>query len=332
MIKILVALLSLFVAWYLKEVVFLVFLSFLLSATATYTADLLHKRYNLTRTGGIVLVFVSFVTLIAATLILLIPAVITEGYSFANNVPRLLFDIQQDLNNAGFVLNLGVSTVQDIVDIFPVVKDNAVTLFQQVFEILTFAFLAVMLSFYIAMDPEALNKIVSLFAPRRYRNNVELFLQKSRMRLGNWALSQVTIAITTGIFLYTILAMTQVRYAILLSLLWAVSEIIPFIGPLLASIPVLILSFSVSPIFGFAILLCLIIIQIIKFTLLIPIFIDKKARLNPFAVLISLMIGGTIAGPFGVIIATPVISMLTLLKDDLERYVNLDDTRKITSK
>lgn len=331
MVKILVAVLGVLTFWYLKEVVFLIFLAFILSAVATYAADLLNTRYNLSTTVGISLVFGSFVAIIIAIITLLIPAVIAEGYAFSQAAPRLLERVQSDLVAAGITLDIGLNSIQDVVQLFPFVSGNAVTLFQGVFELFTFGFLTLMLGFYISMDPQALVKVVTLFVPRSYKNEFQVFLEKSRVRLGNWALSQITIALTTGIFLYTILAMTQVRYATLLALLWALSEIVPFVGPLLASIPVLLLSFAISPVFGMAILVCLIIIQIIKFTLLIPIFIDSKARLNPFAVVMSLMIGGAIAGPFGVIIATPIISILTLLKDDLERYVNVDLVHKVTN-
>lgn len=331
MVKILVAILGVLIFWYLKEVVFLVFLAFILSAAATYAAELLNKKYQLSVTVGISLVFGAFVAIIVAITTLLIPAVITEGYAFANAAPRFLERIQSDLNESGINIEVGVNNIQDIIDLFPFVGGNAVGIFQGLFELFTFGFLTLMLGFYISMDPKALDKVLSLFVPRSYRDGAQVFLDKSRTRLGNWALSQITIALTTGIFLYTILAMTQVRYATLLALLWALSEIVPFVGPVLASIPVLIFSFSISPVFGLAILASLIIIQIIKFSLLIPIFIDKKARLNPFAVVMSLMIGGAIAGPFGVLIATPIISILTLLKDDLERYVNVDLVHKVTT-
>ncbi len=246
MIKILVAIIGVLIFWYLKEVVFLIFIAFLLSAAATYSADLLNKKYNLSRTIGISFVFVAFVGIILAIVTLLVPAVITEGYAFSNAAPRFLENIQRNLNETGLNLEIGVRNIQDLVQLFPFVGANAVTIFQGLFELFTFGFLTIMLGFYISMDPKALDKVLSLFVPRSYKNEVQVFLDKSRTRLGNWALSQITVALTTGIFLYTILAMTQVRYATLLALIWSLSEIVPFVGPVLASIPVLIFSFSIS--------------------------------------------------------------------------------------
>ncbi len=331
MLKILFSALGALLLWYLKEVVLLIFLAFIISAVANYVAIILSEKYQIPTTWGISFTFVIIITIIVTIVTLLIPAIIAEGYAFSNAVPLWVDRIQRNLLNAGLFIDVGIENIQDLAELFPFVGGNAVNLFQGVFEIFTFGFLTVMLGFYIAMDPQALDKVLSLFVPRSYKKEFQIFLDKSRFRLGNWALSQITVALTTGIFLYTILSMTQVRYATLLALLWALSEIVPFVGPLLASVPVLIFSFSVSSTFGLSILACLIIIQVLKFTLLVPIFIDKKARLNPFAVVFSLMIGGAIAGPFGVVIATPIISILTLLKDNLEKYVNVDLVHKVTN-
>ena len=60
--------------------------------------------------------------------------------------------------------------------------------------------------------------------------------------------------------------------------------------------------------------------QIIKQSLLLPIVFNTVKRNNPLLIVMALMVGGVIAGPLGVIIAMPVVSLARIIYADIQYY------------
>ncbi len=91
-------------------------------------------------------------------------------------------------------------------------------------------------------------------------------------------------------------------------------EIIPYIGPVIAAIPAIILGFSISPFVGFASIGLAILVQQLENYVLVPKIMEKSTGVSPIVTLLALAIGYRIAGIVGMIISIPfVIVIQTLL-------------------
>jgi predicted PurR-regulated permease PerM len=91
-----------------------------------------------------------------------------------------------------------------------------------------------------------------------------------------------------------------------LALIGGIMEFIPYIGPLLALIPAVIIGLGISWKVAIFITLLYLIIQRIENDALVPYVMSKALNLSPFLVFVVMMMGATLGGILGIILAVPI--------------------------
>jgi len=98
----------------------------------------------------------------------------------------------------------------------------------------------------------------------------------------------------------------------------AIFDIIPYIGPLIAVFPVIIIAFSISIQLGLIIIIAYIILQNIQSNVYEPLIIGKATGLSPIVIFVSILLGASIFGAVGAIIAVPSVSIISIFIEDLK--------------
>jgi len=135
---------------------------------------------------------------------------------------------------------------------------------------------------------------------------------KVENKIGSWFRGQLFLCFIVGLVTTGILLLLRVRYALVLGFLAGVLEIIPVVGPILAAIPIVIAGFSTSIGVGILSIVSVIIIQQLENSILVPIVMRKAVGLNPVITLIGVIIGKEIMGLVGVLLAIPVLAVITV--------------------
>ena len=98
-----------------------------------------------------------------------------------------------------------------------------------------------------------------------------------------------------------------------------VLELVPMVGPVVSAIPAVILAFLQSPVLGFWVLVLYIVVQQLENHILVPIILGRTLNLNPVVILIALLVGQTLAGIPGMILAVPISTIIVEMLDDVAR-------------
>jgi len=123
-----------------------------------------------------------------------------------------------------------------------------------------------------------------------------------------------------GVLTYFVLRVFNVNYAFILSLLVAIFDFVPMIGPILGGLIVTAIVALSSPIQALFVLIAFVIIQILESNLLLPLLFKKFIGIPPSLVLISLVVGGKLWGILGAILIIPLAGIIfEVLNDYLER-------------
>jgi predicted PurR-regulated permease PerM len=132
------------------------------------------------------------------------------------------------------------------------------------------------------------------------------------------------LGFTVGIFTFIGLAILSAlvdpifgRYAILLSVIAGVLELLPIIGPIISAVPAVLLAAIAGPAAVVAALLLYTLIQQLENNLLVPKIQGDAVELHPAAVMFAIIVGGSLAGLLGAILALP----LTAALRDIVRYL-----------
>ena len=125
-----------------------------------------------------------------------------------------------------------------------------------------------------------------------------------------------------GVASFIVFYIFEVKYAFILALLAGILNFVPYIGPWITSmlLIVFVASFSTSWFVLFYVLTAFLLIQLIENNLLTPILMKRMIDLPPVLVLLALLVGSQIFGFLGTIFAVPVFGIVyEFLKEFLEK-------------
>ena len=179
-------------------------------------------------------------------------------------------------------------------------------------------------AFYLIKDRPALVAAAQRALPVEWRPDVRAVSTLTLRIFGQWLRGQVFLGITVGIATFvglTILSVTVDpvfgRFAIVLSVIAGVFELLPIIGPILSAIPAILLALTAGTQPALAALLLYVIIQQVENNVLVPKIQGDAVELHPTIVMVALIVGGSIGGLLGAILALPIAAAAR----DVFRYV-----------
>ena len=122
-----------------------------------------------------------------------------------------------------------------------------------------------------------------------------------------------------GFLMYLGLVVLHVQYAPLIGLIVGVTNVIPYFGPIVGSVPGILLTLMYNPMLALEVAIWNLIVQQFDGNVLGPNVLGHIVELNPFWVLVSVMIGGSILGPFGMFVAIPVGAVIRVFINEWMR-------------
>jgi predicted PurR-regulated permease PerM len=169
------------------------------------------------------------------------------------------------------------------------------------------------LAFYLLVDAEALvHTFVRLF-PRTERPRVERACRQVSSKVSAWLGGQLLlggiIACSAALGLYLL----GVPFFYVLALIAGIGEMIPIVGPLLAAVPAVAVGFTISPAKALAIAAFFFVQQQVENHVLVPKVMERQVGVSPVIVLVALLIGGSLLGILGVLLAVPTAAILQVL-------------------
>lgn len=173
------------------------------------------------------------------------------------------------------------------------------------------------LAFYFLLEADALvNTFVSLF-PRGKRRRVDDACRRVTTKVSAWLGGQLFLGGIIGASAALGLWLMGVPYFYVLALIAAIGELIPIVGPLLAAIPAIAVASSVSPGLALGVLIFFVAQQQFENHVLVPKVMERQVGVSAAVVVIALLIGGSLLGVVGAILAVPTAAILHVLIQEL---------------
>lgn len=165
--------------------------------------------------------------------------------------------------------------------------------------------LIIFAAIYFAADPALYrNGALRLLPPAR-RKQVGRALDDAGVALRKWLVAQIMVMAAVGLMTGGGLALLGVPLALSLGLVAGLLEFVPVVGPIVATIPAVLLAFTKGPQTALYVLLLYIVVQQIESNILTPLMQRWAVKLPPVVALLSIVAAGLLFGVMGVIFATP---------------------------
>jgi predicted PurR-regulated permease PerM len=172
-------------------------------------------------------------------------------------------------------------------------------------------------AFYVLKDRAALLDGFYALLPPSWRDEARAIASIVDRVVGRWLRGQLLLGLVVGVVTFVgLLVMGALvdpifaRLAVLLAVIAGFLELLPIIGPTIAAIPAALVGITVSVEATLAVVALYVIIQLLENYLLVPKIQGDAVRLHPAVVIFALVIGGTIGGLIGAILALPVTAVL----------------------
>jgi putative heme transporter len=171
-------------------------------------------------------------------------------------------------------------------------------------------FLVFFISLYALVEaPKARRFIGSLF-PAGRREKVLHVLEEMANAMGGFVRGTVIVAILVGLLTFIGLSIIGVRFSLVLGLVAGIFELLPYIGPILASIPMLLVALLESPTQALIVLVFFIVLQQLESNVFVPNIMHSQTEISPLLAMLAIVAGGTLGGLLGALVAIPLAAAL----------------------
>ncbi|GAC1397635.1 MAG: hypothetical protein NVSMB49_03780 [Ktedonobacteraceae bacterium] len=212
---------------------------------------------------------------------------------------------------------------------------NAVNIVFVVGSALLNVFLIGVLSFYFLLDGKRIRNSIISIVPRRQMSHVLVFEDALDRVVGRYIRGQLTLAAIVGVLASFVCLITGLeQFAIIIGVLAFLFETIPMVGPALASVPAITISLLLPDPFPRTIwvIVAFVVIQLLESNILGPYIVGHAVGLHPVASILALLVFGSLFGPFGALIATPLVAAIWVVIASIYRSVRGETADQMLAK
>jgi len=308
---------SLWVLVRIWQILLVLVIALVLAGSLSPVVDWLEHR-RIKRGLALAIVFLSLLLAVVGIGLLVIPALVGQVSDAITNAPayreRLaeqlgrvpqLADQAQRLREASFSQYLAP------------IGAYALSLAGDVATVIAYGVTVVVLAFYLLADRERVQGFAYALIPRAYHLRVARVLLSMEKIVGGYVRGQAYTSLQIGVFVFLLLWFLGVPNALALAIFAAFTDVIPFIGSILVTVPAVLAALSVGVWQAVVVWVAISIYQEFESRIVIPRIYGQTLRLSPVAVTIALLIGGQLLGIIGALLALPLAAGIRVLVEDM---------------
>ena len=302
--------------YYITHFFLILFAAALFAAFLGGIAHWVHIKTKINYRICLTCVIIGIMGIIVLGSFLLAPTLAKEFKKLSQTLPKSVQYLQQQLskNDISRPLVEGNESSPE-----NVLKNNQSEIFKNVkstFEGLVYVILIFVMGLYLASSPDMYKKGLLSLVPLNNRDKLDNVLIKIYETLKLWlfarAITMTIVAIITTIGLLII----GIPLATPLGIIAGLLDFVPNIGPIMASIPAILIAFMESPQKALVVFLLYMSIQMIEGYVLTPLIEHKTVALPPVLILVAQLFFGLLAGLLGVFLASPLLATLKIVIEE----------------
>jgi len=326
--KVVVVILFLIFLYLIRDVIIIFIFALIVASAIAPAVDALEK-IKIPRVIGAVISYVIIIGVLAFLISLVVAPVIRDIKNLSSNLPEYLEGLSfkfKALERTFSKYAVAIEQIQRFLGrLVERLQSSQDGIFSRVIDIFggIFSFvLAIIISFYLSVQKRGVQRILISISPFNHRDYIMDIWERAQKKLGRWLQGQLFLGIIVGTLVYMGLCFLNIKYALLLAIFAGVLEIFPYIGPVIAAVPAVIIGFLQAPILGLWVLVLYVAVQQLENYLIVPLVIGRVVGLNPIIVIMALLIGAKLGGILGMILAVPITAVLAeFVKDAVKKKI-----------
>ena len=331
-------------------------IAFILNPAVRKFCVLLEKYTKLKRKGiikalAILITYLLLFSLVLLSLLSIIPEILKSLTDLINSsitlIPQMVSDLSEFLNDTQERFpSLDMTILQDIVNntipsILNYLKDFTANLVPTLYSVsisvmqwLLNLLIALIVSVYILTDKHLLlnsfKAIVYAFVPQKRIPALIEVLKDCNQIFSGFVIGKAIDSLIIGLLCFVLMTILRLPYAMLISLIVGVTNMIPYFGPFIGAVPGIVILLMINPLQSLIFGILIFALQQFDGLYLGPKILGESVGLRPLWIIIAITVGGSIAGVLGMFLGVPIVAVFRYLMVRLLRYRlherNMSDT------
>lgn len=305
--------------WRIAEVLLLIFAGLLLAVFLRGLANLLSRYTPLSSGWALMTVVLGLLLLVGGSSWLLAPGIAEQVRELQQSLPASVAEVQEFIGQYGWA--------QTVVDQAPAPSDlipgpgdmfsQMTGIFSSTLSVLVDVFIVLIVGLYLAADPQLYIRGLLRLVPMARRGRAEEVLDALGKTLWWWLMARLMAMAVVGVTTALGLGLLGVSLALTLGLIAAVLDFIPNVGPVLATVPGVLVALLQSPQQALYVLILYIVVQQLESYVLTPILQQQTIKLPPVLSIAAVVIMSVLFGAIGLLLAAPLAAVVMVLVQKL---------------
>ena len=304
----------------LQTVILLFFVAMVLGTAIRPAVEWLYRR-GISRTSGVILVYIAIAGLLIAFLATVVPLLAEQTTQLSQHLPQFYVTARNWLIDSDnrVLRNIGARIPAQL-QLLLYNNVSAGNVLDQVTRTILYVNLLIrgllstlaifLLAYYWTQESNGMIRtILRLIPPQRKKEFLE-FLDHIETKMGGYIRGQGILCLIIGVTAFLAYLLIGLPFALALGIFAGVMEMIPIFGPALGAIPAFLIALSISPEKAIWVVIATILIQTAENMYLLPRVMKNAMGVNPIIILLAMVAFGSVFGFVGVLVALPLAAIL----------------------
>ncbi|WP_409250946.1 AI-2E family transporter [Bacillus sp. SCS-153A] len=289
------------------------------------------------RAVAILLLYLTVIGLIAGVIFYAGPILQRQINSLIDNTPQLIDQFRETLLNLQqndwvsrfqsgdrFSLEDTTNRLTDYLnEAASTLGSNLMNIISTITNIVVLIILIPFVLYYMLKDGDKLPSKILKLVPKKHEKEGKKVLSDMDDALSSYIQGQVIVSVCVGVLVYIGYLIIGLDYSLVIAILTMLTNVIPFIGPLISSVPAIIVGFLQEPIMALWVIVVILIVQQIEGNLISPQVMGRKLDIHPLTIILLLVAAGKFAGFLGLLLAVPTYAILKVIFIHVYRFIKL---------
>lgn len=290
------------------------------------------EKKKIKRIYGAIITYLAFIGILVLIISLVIPGLSSQIDEFARTLPNVYASVEAWVD--GIFKSLGTidgfnpeaaraelfseleAWATELPKTLPAITINIISAFVEGLGVFV---VGLVIGFYLLINFDSAGDAFLTLMPKKIKQDLTVLGAELNKSLRGFV--QGTLMLSFVIFIVSYIGFTAVglKGALLFALFCGITNIIPIIGPYIGGFPAIIVGFSQSITVGILVFVVIFVVQFLEGNFFHPILLSKTMKLHPVTIILGLLVFGYYWGIIGMILATPVISVIKTIFRFLDR-------------
>ena len=304
----------------LQTVLLLFFVAIVLGTAIRPAVEWLYRR-GVSRTNGVILVYVLIAGLFTAFLALILPLLAEQTTQLSQNLPEFYVAVRSWLLNSDYrLLRIISARLPTQLGLFLNTSQTTEQVLDQVTRTILYVNLLIkgvlstlaifLLAYYWNQEGQTVIRTMLRLIPSQRKKEFLEFIDHVETKMGAYIRGQVILCSIIGLLAFLAYILIGLPSALALGIFAGAMEIIPVFGPAIGAVPAILVALSIGPLQALWVVIATVLIQGSENMYLLPRVMNKSMGVNPIIVLLSMVAFGSVFGVAGVLLALPLAAIL----------------------